>query len=121
MIARSYCDETLPNSRRQTVSYRTNNENSRSNSLLTFKCELFIQMTEQSYSSLFTLTIGFIPMSIKRLLCDFHPLKRVKAKWNGDFRFGGKSAAAVQKARSFKKPFVFFCVVYFPGYFRHFF
>ena len=42
------------------LSYRTNDENSRSNSLLTFKCELFIQMTEQSYSLLFTLTVGFI-------------------------------------------------------------
>ena len=28
-------------------------------------------MTEQSYPSLFTLTIDFIPMSIERLLCDF--------------------------------------------------
>ena len=28
-------------------------------------------MTEQSYTSLFTLTIGFVAMQIKRLLCDF--------------------------------------------------
>ena len=28
-------------------------------------------MTKQSYPSLFTLTIGFIPLSIKRLLCNF--------------------------------------------------
>ena len=28
-------------------------------------------MIVQSYTSLFTLTIGFIPMSIKRLLRDF--------------------------------------------------
>ena len=27
-----------------------------------------------------------------------HPLQRVKAKWNSDFRFGGKSAAASNKA-----------------------
>ena len=52
------------------LSYRTKDENSRSNSLLTLKCELLFQTTEQSYSSLFTLTIGFIPMSIKRLLGD---------------------------------------------------
>ena len=39
------------------LSCRTNDENSRSNSLLTFKCELLFQVTEQSYSSLFTLTI----------------------------------------------------------------
>ena len=62
------------------LSYRTNDENSRSDNLLTFKCELLFQMTEQSYSSLFTLTIGFIPMSIKRLLCDFDykPMSLVK-------------------------------------------
>ena len=53
------------------ISYRTNDENSRSNSLLTFKRELLFQMTQQSYSSFFTLTSGFIPMSIKRFLCDF--------------------------------------------------
>ena len=40
------------------------------NSLLTLKCELLFQMTEQSCLSLFTLTISFIPVSIKRLLCD---------------------------------------------------
>ena len=27
-----------------------------------------------------------------------HPLQRVKAKWNNNFRFGGKSAAASNKA-----------------------
>ena len=27
-----------------------------------------------------------------------HPRQRVKAKWNSDFRFGGKSAAASNKA-----------------------
>ena len=53
------------------LSYRTNNENSQSNSLLTFKCQLLFQMTAQSYPSMFTLIIGFMPMSIKRLLCDF--------------------------------------------------
>ena len=53
------------------LSYRTNDENYRSNSVLTFKCGLLFQMIEQSYSSLFTLTNGFNPMSIKRLLCDF--------------------------------------------------
>ena len=56
---------------RKPLSYRTNDETSRSNSSLTFKCEMLFQMTEQSYFSLFTLTNGFIPMSIKRLLCDF--------------------------------------------------
>ena len=51
-----------------------------------------------------------------------HPLQRVKAKCNSDFRFGGKSAAASESfSRSFKKPFVFSCFEYFPGYFRHFF
>ena len=62
------------------LSYRANDKNSRSNSLSTFKCELLFQMTKQSYSSLFTLTIGFIPMSIKRLLCDFDykPVSLVK-------------------------------------------
>ena len=62
------------------LNYRTNDENSRSNSSLAFKCELLFRMTEQSYSSLFTLTIGFIPMSIKRLLCDFDykPMSPVK-------------------------------------------
>ena len=62
------------------LSYRPNDENSRSNSLWTFKCELFIKMTEQLYSSFFTLTIGFIPMSIKRLPCDFDykPMSLVK-------------------------------------------
>ena len=40
------------------LSYRSNDENSRSNNFLTFKCELLFQMAEQSYSSLFTLTIG---------------------------------------------------------------
>ena len=53
------------------LSYKANDENSRSNSLFTFKCELLFQMTEQSYSFLFTLIIGFIPMSIKRLTCYF--------------------------------------------------
>ena len=33
---------------------------SRFNSLLTLKCQLLFQMTEQSYPSLFTLTIGLI-------------------------------------------------------------
>ena len=42
-------------------------ENSRSNSLLTLKCEQLFQMTKQ----LFTLTIGFIPISIKRLFRNF--------------------------------------------------
>ena len=28
----------------------------------------------------------------------YHPFQRVKAKWNSDFRFGGKSAAASNKA-----------------------
>ena len=53
---------------------------SRSNSLLTLKCELLVQMTKQSYASLFTLTIGFIPISIKRLLCNFDctPTSRVE-------------------------------------------
>ena len=46
--------------------YRTIDENSRSNSLLTFKYELLFQTTEQSYS-LFTLAVGFIPRSIERL------------------------------------------------------
>ena len=31
-------------------------------------------------------------------LTSFHPRQRVKAKWNSDFRFGGKSAAASNKA-----------------------
>ena len=52
------------------LSYKTKDENSRSNNLLTFKCELF-QMTEQSYPSLLTLTVCSVPMSIKRFLCDF--------------------------------------------------
>ena len=52
-------------SKTKPLSYKTNDENSRPNSLSIFKCELFIEMTEQSYSSLFTLTIGFIPMSIE--------------------------------------------------------
>ena len=29
---------------------------------------------------------------------EFHPRQRVKAKWNSDFRFGGKSATASNKA-----------------------
>ena len=41
-------------------------KNSRSNSLLTLKCELFFQMTKQSYRSLFTLT-----MTIGFIVCDF--------------------------------------------------
>ena len=32
------------------------------------------------------------------LLTSKHPLQRVKAKWNSDFRFGGKSAGASNKA-----------------------
>ena len=60
------------------LSYRTNNENSRSNSLLTFKCELLFQMTVQLYLSLFTFTIGFIPMSIKRLVFDYKPVSSKK-------------------------------------------
>ena len=37
-------------------------------------------MTEQSYPSLFILTTGFIPISIKRLLCnlDYKPMSVVK-------------------------------------------
>ena len=37
-------------------------------------------MAEQSYPSLFTLTVGFIPLSVKRLLCDFDykPMSLVK-------------------------------------------
>ena len=55
-------------------------KNSQFNSLLTLKCELLFQMTEQSYPSLFTLTIGFIPISIKRLLSnfDYKPMSVVK-------------------------------------------
>ena len=30
-------------------------------------------------------------------LSEIHPLQRVKAKWNSDSRFGGKSAAASNK------------------------
>ena len=57
------------------LSCRTNDEDSRSNSLLTLKCELLIQMTEQ-----FTPTIGFITISTERLLCDFdyEPMSLVK-------------------------------------------
>ena len=44
---------------------------SRSNSLLTSKCELLVQMIKQSYPSLFTLIIGLTPISIKILLCNF--------------------------------------------------
>ena len=46
-------------------------KNSQSNSVLTLKRELLFQMTKQSYPFLFTLTIGFIPISVKRLLCNF--------------------------------------------------
>ena len=51
-------------------------KNSRLNGLMTLKCELFFQITEQSYLSLFTLTIGFILISVKRLLCniDYEPM-----------------------------------------------
>ena len=55
-------------------------------------------------------------------ILPFHPLQRVEAEWKGDFRFGGKSTAASKSfSDSFKKPFVFFCFGYFPGYFRQFF
>ena len=60
------------------LSYRTNNGNSRSNSLLTSKCELLLQMTVQLYPSLFTFTISFIPMSIKRLVFDYKPVSGEK-------------------------------------------
>ena len=55
-------------------------KNSRSNSLLTLKCELLFQMAEQSHPSLFTLTIGFIPISIKRIVCnlDYKPMSLMK-------------------------------------------
>ena len=55
-------------------------KNSLSNSLLTLKCELLFQMTEQSYLSLFTMRIGFIPISIKRHFrnFDFKPMSIVK-------------------------------------------
>ena len=55
-------------------------KNSRFNTLLALKCKLLFQMTEQSYPSLFTLTIGFIPISIKRLLCnlDYKPVSSEK-------------------------------------------
>ena len=46
-------------------------KNFQSDSLLTFKCELLFQMTEQSYPSLFTMTIRFIQIAIKTLLCNF--------------------------------------------------
>ena len=36
--------------------------------------------------------------AFKSSLQPHHPLQRVKAKWNRDFRFGGKSAAASNKA-----------------------
>ena len=40
-------------------------KNSRSNSLLpALECELLLQVTEQTYPSLFTLTIGIILISI---------------------------------------------------------
>ena len=49
-------------------------------SLQLYGDQALFQMTEQSYPSLFALTIGFIPMSIKRLLCDFDykPMSIVK-------------------------------------------
>ena len=50
------------------LSYKMNDKNSRSKSLFILKCELLFQMTEQSYTSLFTLTIGFIPV-ISHKLC----------------------------------------------------
>ena len=51
-------------------------KNSRLNGLMILKCELLFQITEQSYLSLFTLTDGFILISIKRLLCniDYEPM-----------------------------------------------
>ena len=56
-------------------------KDSQSDSLLTLKCELLFQMIEQSCPSLLnTLTIGFIPISSKRLLCniDYKPMFLVK-------------------------------------------
>ena len=43
------------------------------------------------------------------VLCNlslYHPLQRVKAEWNGDFRFGRREEYR-SFSRSFKKPFVF--------------
>ena len=51
-------------SNRKSLDCRTNNEK-----FLTLKCELLFQMTKQSCPSLFTLTIGFIPISINKLPC----------------------------------------------------
>ena len=56
-----------------TLSNRLKDENAPSYSLLTFKCELLLQMTKQSYPSLFTLTIGFIVCN-----SDCKPMSLVK-------------------------------------------
>ena len=51
-------------------------------------------------------------------MTNCHPRQRVKAKWNSDFRFGGKSAAASNKA---SQAFCFLLFWILPGYFREFF
>ena len=48
-------------------------KNSASNSLLTLKCELLLQMIKQLYFFLFTLAIGFIVCN-----CDCKPMSSVR-------------------------------------------
>ena len=56
------------------------------NSLLSLKCGFLFQMLKQSYPSLFKLTAGFIPISIKRHLCnfDYKPMSLMK-NWHRQF------------------------------------
>ena len=48
---------------------------------------LFVGRLEETHNKGFPVLIHLI-----------HPRQRVKAKWNSDFRFGGKTAAASNKA-----------------------
>ena len=45
-----------------------------------------------------SLSFPQLKTELKNYYWFVHPLQRVKAKWNSDFRFGGKSARASNKA-----------------------
>ena len=79
-------------------------KNSESNSLSKFKRELLVQMTEQSTSSLFTLTIGFIPISVRRLynIGDLQ-LRSWKNREHQDYKTD-KKKPEVRKNCCFDKP-----------------
>ena len=63
----------------------------------------FVVMFRKTFAVMFAKTFAVVfaetvAVMLLKYLLRWHPRQRVKAKWNSDFRFGGKSAAASNKA-----------------------